>query len=74
MLLKHKDSGKERLINNPTMLEDYLSNGWEAANGHAESKPKKAKKKADPVVDDIHEEVEETKPITESEENEDGNN
>jgi len=34
----------------------------------------KAKKKADPIVEDTHSEVEETKPITESKENEYGNN
>lgn len=74
MLLKHKQSGKERLINNPTMLEDYLSKGWEPAEGHAKSEPKaskpKAKKEAEPVVEDTPtEEVEETTPITESKEN-----
>ncbi len=72
MLLKHKETGKERNISNETMLENYLSNGWEPAEGPA--KKDKKSKKADPVVEDTPvEEVEETKPITESKENEDGN-
>jgi hypothetical protein len=73
MLLKHKQSGKERLINNPTMLEHYLSNGWEPAEGHAKPEPKASKpkaKKAEPIVEDTPtEEVEDTTPITESKEN-----
>lgn len=74
MLLKHKETGKEREISNDSMLENYLSNGWEPAKGPAKKEHKKSKK-ADPVVEDTPvEEVEETKPITESKENEDGNN
>lgn len=73
MLLKHKKSGKERKITNDSMLEHYLSNGWESAEGPA--KKDKKSKKADPVVEEVQSEVgEETKPITESKENEDGNN
>ena len=71
MLLKHKETG--RLKNIKVNVENYLSNGWESAEGPA--KQDKKSKKADPVVEDTSvEEVEETKPITESKENEDGNN
>ncbi len=71
MLLKHKESGKERVINNQSMLDDYLSKGWEPAEGPA--KKDKKSKKAEPVVEETPAEVEETSQITESKENEDGN-
>ena len=71
MLLKHKETGRLKTIK--VNVENYLSNGWESAEGPA--KKDKKSKKADPVVEDIPAEVgEETKPITESKENEDGNN
>ena len=72
MLLKHKETGRLKTIK--VNVENYLSNGWESAEGPAKKETKKSKK-ADPVVEDIPAEVgEETKPITESKENEDGNN
>lgn len=72
MLLKHKETGRLKGIK--VNVEQYLSNGWEPAEGPAKKETKKSKK-ADPVVEDIPAEVgEETKPITESKENEDGNN
>jgi vacuolar-type H+-ATPase subunit H len=74
MLLKHKETGKIKGFKVQHHIDQAIANGWEPAEGHAESKPKKAKKKADPIVEDTHSEVEETKPITESKENEYGNN
>ena len=71
MLLKHKETGRLKSIK--VNVENYLSNGWEPAEGPAKKETKKSKK-ADPIVESTPNEVYETKPITESKENEDGNN